>query len=112
VFSAVTARAYGRPIKNRTITITSTTSTIPLEVVALTASVRPSRQQHAGKNQDQDNQQNGVNANDLLPVFTASASRARTRVHQSEYTGGRVCDKTIGGPEGRLFAGAHGTVCQ
>jgi hypothetical protein len=26
----------------------------------------------------------------------------------SEYTAGRVCDKNIAGPEGRLFAGAHG----
>ena len=84
------------------------------ESVALTASVRPSRQQHADEKQDQDNQQNGVKANDLLPVLTASASRARTqrasRMRQSDYTGARVFDKNIGAPEGRLFASAHGTV--
>ena len=45
--------------------------------VALTASVRPSRQQRADEKQDQDNQQNGVKANDFLPLLTASASRAR-----------------------------------
>src|ERR1700680_2733489 len=78
--------------------------------VSPAASVRPGGQ-HADEHQDQDNQQNGAKAHDLLPLFTATASRARTRVRQSGYPSGRVSDKSIGNPERRLFVGAHGTVC-
>jgi hypothetical protein len=39
--------------------------------------------------------------------FAGTYTRA-SRLRQSEYTNGRVCDKNIAAPETRLFAGTHG----